>query len=252
MVDRMVGHLVRLGGDVSATLRNQTVRTFAYHSISNDRLDPLAVTPMVFHAQMELIARMGIPVLPASRLIEALEAKRTLRLSVCITFDDAFQDFRENALPVLRKFGFPSTLFISTALVGTVGHWRTWEEERAFLDWEDLRSLGNDVEIGSHAVEHCRLPALSSESLVRELVEARASLNGHHLLSLNAIAYPYGAHDRRVRAAAASAGYRAGFACDGPWGNHVGTDRFALRRTVVQSDTTIKDIRDHIRSRNLL
>lgn len=39
-----------------------------------------------------------------------------------ITFDDMFEDAYENAIPILREYGIPYTVFIAPTLVGTPGY----------------------------------------------------------------------------------------------------------------------------------
>lgn len=239
MVVNSVKPFTRLRGDVISTLRGRTVRILAYHSISHDAVDPLAISPTVFRAQMEMLAIQGVTILSASDLVRQLKLNTTNQHAVCLTFDDGFEDFSAAALPILREFSFPSSMFVSTELVGTTAHWPSWSTERNFLDWQDLSQMADDVEIGSHAAHHIRLSEQSNETISEEMYVSRNSLIARGLLALDAIAYPYGSHDQRVRTG--SVGYHAGFSCDGPWGNRRGTDLYALRRSVIRSATSRRE-----------
>jgi peptidoglycan/xylan/chitin deacetylase (PgdA/CDA1 family) len=156
------------------------------------------------------------------------------RGAICISFDDGFEDFATAALPILRQYRLPSTLFVATGLVGKDEHWSTWARPRRFLDWSELRDLAaEDVEVGGHTVSHSRLSALPLDAVTRELRECRAALASELPRWLDAIAYPYGDQSTDVRRLARETGYRAGFLAGGLWGNRLGSDPFALSRHMV-------------------
>jgi peptidoglycan/xylan/chitin deacetylase (PgdA/CDA1 family) len=62
-------------------------------------------------------------------------------------------------------------------------------------------------EIGSHTRTHPWLPQLDAETLRDELVRSRAELREAFGIPCRSLAYPFGAHDDRVVAAAGAAGY---------------------------------------------
>lgn len=226
-----------------------------YHSISDDVLDPLAVSPSTFHRHMERLVSLGVSVISVTDFLTLRAAPG----SIVITFDDGFEDFQTNALPVLREVGFPSVQFVTSSLVGTEAHWPTWNHARRFLDWGELDELAQgDVSIGSHAVNHVHLGQLNETDLAHEMIQSRYDLQKNMTHWLDVIAYPYGDHTAQVRAAARNAGYLAGFAAGGLWGNHRTTDRFAIRRYPVSGRdgpdqieriVTGKADLEHVRSR---
>lgn len=59
-------------------------------------------------------------VIPLQQLLAAIEAGEEISPNtVCLTFDGGFRDFYPNALPLLREFNLPATLFLPTAFIGT-------------------------------------------------------------------------------------------------------------------------------------
>ena len=85
------------------------LRILYYHRVASER-DPLAVTPEAFRRQMEALAASG------QRVVDLYEFD-DVRLApgaaaIALTFDDGYRDVLENALPVLREHGFPSTVFV--------------------------------------------------------------------------------------------------------------------------------------------
>jgi peptidoglycan/xylan/chitin deacetylase (PgdA/CDA1 family) len=122
--------------------RANVLRVLTYHRIADasDRPDLcpqlISATPFEFERQMAYIASHY----HAVSLPEALDAftrRRPLpRRAVMITFDDAYQDFADNAWPILRRHGLPATLFVATAFAA--------DPSRAF--WWDR--LYNAVRLG--------------------------------------------------------------------------------------------------------
>ena len=89
-----------------------------YHGISlNDEWEwspELFVTPQVFRKRMELLKAGAFRVLPLGEAIERLYRSDLPPRSVVITFDDGFHNFAEAAFPVLKEYGFPATVYLTT------------------------------------------------------------------------------------------------------------------------------------------
>lgn len=81
---------------------------------------------------------------------------------------------------------------------------------RELMDWDELdRAARAGVEIESHGASHAILTGLDDATLARELEHARSVLQDHGHGRGRTLAYPSGALDDRVVAAAREAGYRA-------------------------------------------
>lgn len=99
------------------------VTILAYHRIDtpanpdNLNLSPTLIdaAPEAFEAQMQWLAEQ-YNVIPAWDLVDALrEGKALPPRAVIITFDDGYMCYKDTALPILRSYGLPSTLFVPTA-----------------------------------------------------------------------------------------------------------------------------------------
>ncbi len=131
---------------------------------------------------------------------------------VRITFDDAFENLLENALPILAEFGVPAVVF---AVPGNLGRTPQWdmapghpERGERIMTAEQLRAIsGEDVTIGSHSQTHADLTRLSVEALQRELTESRVRLEEFTGRPVRDLALPYGACNDRVVEMAHQAGY---------------------------------------------
>jgi peptidoglycan/xylan/chitin deacetylase (PgdA/CDA1 family) len=86
----------------------------------------------------------------------------------------------------------------------------------SLLDVAGIRRLAEaGMEIGFHTLGHHRLPQLSEPEIGRELNQGRERLAELAGRELSSIAYPHGAADAKVIAAARHAGYATGFTTDG-------------------------------------
>ncbi len=140
--------------------------------------------------------------------------------TVAVTFDDGYRSVHDLALPILQEHGFPATVFVPTQLVRGGGpllwpgidHWDkepTRDELEAMTAAQLQLLIAKGWEIGSHTLTHPKLPELDDEEVRRQLVESKvqcAELTGVPCTSL---AFPYGAVDHRVMAAAEEADYEA-------------------------------------------
>ena len=209
------------------------------------------IAPADFRRQMEWLVESGLRVVPLADIVQALHGGRDLpRHAVAITFDDAYDDFREHALGVLVDLGLPATMF---AVSGSIGQTNAWdavrgEPARPLLDWAGLRELADaGIEIGSHSVTHPDLRTLPNDALAVELTASRELLEDGLGRPVPHFAYPHGLHDDRVKAATRAAGYEAAFAVLlAPW-DMLRSDGYALMRAIVHADKSFTNFRLRVR-----
>jgi peptidoglycan/xylan/chitin deacetylase (PgdA/CDA1 family) len=188
-----------------------------YHAVSPTWPAALSVTPLELERQLRYLVGRGYEGATFSEALSHPPARRTL----AVTFDDGFSSVRELAFPTLERLGLPATVFVTTDFMGTDGP-MSWpgiddwlgtrhEAELTAMSWDDIRLLaGAGWEIGSHTRSHPRLADLDREELADELRGSRQECERQLDLPCRAVAYPYGAADARVVAAACDAGYLAG------------------------------------------
>ena len=155
---------------------------------------------------------------------------------VHVTFDDAFRS-AATVFPDLERLGVSVQIFVCTrfALVGaplTIPELAGDDPEQlATMNWDELREqAARGVAIGSHAVSHPHLTTLSEDDLRRELNESKEEIEDRLGRPCEDLAYPYGEHDERVRAAARAAGYRRAYALRGSRSDAYAAPRLDLYR----------------------
>lgn len=208
-----------------------------YHAVSASWNDILSVRPQALERQLHLMLALRYRPAPANAVMDG--SGRLLH----VTFDDAFRSVW-NAVPVLERLRVHATVFACSDLAAQGAVLSVPElaveahahpEELATLDWDGLGELAErGFEIGSHTKTHARLTTLSDAELRAELLESRARVQDELGVPCRFLAYPYGAHDERVRAAARRSGYEAAFALPGRTER---TDLFALPRVGIWRHT---------------
>jgi peptidoglycan/xylan/chitin deacetylase (PgdA/CDA1 family) len=195
----------------------------------------------LFGQQIEWLARNGWKAMSCEALVAAIRRGLDLHKTVVLTFDDAFCDFYDTAMPVLERFGFQATVFVVTGKVGQASDWNVVSPRRPVMSESQLaRVAAQGHELGSHTVTHASLPELDDAALGRELGESLAYLKGLTGRESVPFAYPYGRSGGRERRAVREAGYTSAHLAGGLWGNGRGSDVLALTRDVVARDTSLR------------
>jgi peptidoglycan/xylan/chitin deacetylase (PgdA/CDA1 family) len=190
--------LLRLAA-AGATRSRPRVVVLTYHSIS-----PIpavgSTTPEAFRRQISWI-RSHCDVIRVDQSLATVEAGSGDRPSVAITFDDGLANLYEFALPLLREFEIPATLFLATGLINgdeavirRYARVSGWSVEMARpLEWDQIRGLTEEgIEIGAHSVTHPNLAGLPSATARREMEESRRELEERLRTPVTAFAYPFG------------------------------------------------------------
>ncbi len=219
----------------------QTVPVLCYH-----RFGPrgkLSVTPQAFEQQMEYLAKNGFKVISLAQLAGFLAGNEPLpRKSVVITIDDGYKSTYDIAFPILRRYGFPATVFLYTDFVGLPDA----------LTWAQMQEMMRSglVEVQPHSKSHAnlalRLPRESDAQYrdrLRAEVEAPiATLRTRLGTTTQAFAYPYGDATEAVADTLAKGSVRLGFTVT-PGGNAFYGYPLMLRRTMIYGEDDLAAFR---------
>lgn len=189
-------------------------KIFMYHAVTEGAEDPgLCVSVERFESQMAYLKRRGLQGVSMQELRSPKAGARNL---VGLTFDDAYRNFLDNALPVLESFGFSATVF---AVAGRLGEQNSWIDDDTdppprmdLLGPEGLRELvERGVEVGSHTMTHPRLGETDSGALDEEVNDSRGVLREILGIPVEGFCYPYGSLNEASVQAVRKAGYA--YAC---------------------------------------
>src|ERR1700676_179025 len=191
-----------------------------YHSVPPEQR-------VQFAQQLDQILKHARPVDATQRIVPGLG-----ELLAAVTFDDAFENFVEQALPELQKKGIPSLVFvISGALGKAFGPTGNPEKVMSAIQMDALpRTL---VSIGSHTATHPFLPELDEASVRRELRESKKQLEELLGREVFTFSFPFGGFTPQLVELCREAGYTRIFTTLPVYGFEQGPDEVAVGRVRV-------------------
>jgi len=229
-----------------------------YHSISTQAsrsFRSFAVAPDRFAAQMAFLHEHAYTPLTVSQFV-SLRAQGSAALParpVVITFDDGFADFALEALPVLRRYQFAATLYVTTNFMNTSSRWllQEGEADRSMLSWQQLREVrDNGIECGAHTHTQPQLDMLSPDQIWQEITLSKDALEQHLGNPVMSFAYPYGYYTPQVRTLLTKAGYTSACAVKFTMST-MSTDSLALARLKVSANTDLPAFADLLEGRGM-
>lgn len=217
---------------VSKPVVDQTAQTiiFCYHRLVDKvRYPGTEITPAMFEQQMKMLKDRGITVIGLQDLLAWKRGEKNIppRCAV-ITFDDGWKSQYEVAWPILKKMGYPVTLFLYTEGIagGSLGGGQA-------ITWEMLGDMrDNGVDIEAHTATHQdlreghtvmimepdrkrtkkKLTGAEYEQWVQnEVVGCKTLLEQRLAIKVNCFAVPFGNYNDHVKELARNAGYEAMF-----------------------------------------
>ena len=183
-------------------LRRHRVVTLCYHGVKADQRS-------LFRRQMSLIASRAIDLPGMRRSRGAASPPPRVR----VTFDDAFANLLDNAIPIVRELRIPITIFVPADCLGMKPPWRIAADHPDAC--EPIMTAGQVAEaagsalcrIGSHGATHRPLTELSAEDIREELVRSKRVLERLTGRPVDDFAFPHGACNAELIQAARAAGY---------------------------------------------
>jgi len=179
-----------------------SVRAFAadhavilqYHHVSDDTPRSTSVTPAQFEEHLSYLKDNGFTVMALPDVIKRIRTHQALPdRTVAITFDDAYISIYREAFPLLKKHGYPFTIFVNTDAV-----------RRGFgdaLNWQQMRDMVKaGASIANHGVSHGHLVERTKgedeqawlNRIHKDIETAEKIISEKTGQDLQMIAWPYG------------------------------------------------------------
>ena len=191
------------------------VAVLGYHDFS-EKLPETAmrIHTSKFRLQMETIRQLGITVISLDDFIAWKKGEKQVpEKSLLLTFDDGWKSVYSDALPILREFGYPFTLYLYKNYVDGGG--------KALTSPMIREMIVAGTTIGSHSVTHPypltikkhlkKGPDAFDAFLRKEMGESKRFLESNFAVKATTYAYPGGYHTEEMLPLATEFGYTHGF-----------------------------------------
>lgn len=197
--------------------RSAGVIVLCYHRVEESGINsPMIMKPSDFEQEMQEIKDSGFTVISMQDFLAwRRDEKEIPAKSALITIDDGYVSAYDNALPILKKFGYPFTMFVYIQYIGSGGKSVTWDQ------LAEMRDAG--VEIGCHSYTHQNLKGKNPKSaaeikrlgydgwLRKEMIDSKKVLENRLGIKVSTFAYPEGSYNEKAREVLKEGGYEAAF-----------------------------------------
>jgi peptidoglycan/xylan/chitin deacetylase (PgdA/CDA1 family) len=160
--------------------RRQRLLILCYHGVAlrdEDRWNgDLFLSVAQFRQRMQILKDTGCTVLPLGEAVERLYAQRLPARSVALTFDDGYYDFLARARPVLQEYGYPATVYLTTArvehnlpIVNLFISYMLWLARDRVLDTRGMPGLGGRYGLSTHHDRELAVADIDRQNLAQQL-----------------------------------------------------------------------------------
>ena len=225
----------------------QVVPVLSYHNFSVDRsTNRMTVTQAAFEEQMKFLKDNDYRVITLNQFLDFLNFKSQIsKKSVVITIDDGWRSAYDIALPILKKYGYPATLFVYTDLI--TGSQRT-------LSWELVQEMArNGLDVQGHTKTHRKLTMMNStesfkdyvEAIEGELAKSAGTIKAKAGKEVKYLAYPEGETNPLVIELAQREGYLAAFTAK-RGGNPFFIHNYRINRSMIYGDFNLNQFEKNL------
>lgn len=189
------------------------VPILVYHRFGPTVTDAMTVTTAVFDEQLAWLRAHDYRIIPLRELLAALDGGEPLPArAVVITADDGHRSVYSDMWPLIRRYGFPVTLFVYPSAISNADYALTWPQ------LAEMVGTGL-VDVQSHSYWHpnfhrerARLSADAYRALaMMQLTKSRDVIARRLGGPVDLLAWPFGIHDAQLAQWAREAGYVAAF-----------------------------------------
>jgi len=147
----------------------QRLSILIYHRVlpGHDPMRPDEPTIAEFDWQMRVLRNNFHP-LPLLDAVDRLHAGTLPTRAICVTFDDGYADNELHALPVLKKYDIPATVFVST---GFLNGDRMWNDSiiEVLRNYAGEKLDLTDLDLGCYSLESNTQRLVAVDSIIRKI-----------------------------------------------------------------------------------
>lgn len=194
---------------VAKTTVRVPVLLYHYVEIVKDKNDTirhsLNLTPQTLESQITTLQSAGYHFITASDLANVLDSKMALpEKPIILTFDDGYNDFYTDVLPILKKYQVHATAYIVPGFLNG---------PNSITSSQLIEATSSGlVDIGAHTMHHTFLKGRDVATIDNEIRQSKLKLENDYHIKVSTFAYPYGAYDANASSLVKKSGFSLAFA----------------------------------------
>lgn len=216
------------GGQAVALARPVSVPVLMYHSIGDEQNNDAVISKERFAEQMAFLSRERFNPITLDELHAYLAEGKPLPLKpVVLTFDDGYRDTYEIVYPILKRYGFASTLFIPADFIG---------ERLTVNELKEMKASG--MAIMSHSLTHRELASMTAKEQAEEIIKSKQKLDSLLSQDTRHFCYPNGSYNSDTLRLLREQGFKLAVTIEPGWVKP-SDDRLTLKRVWVGNSVTL-------------
>lgn len=150
----------------------------------------LDIVPHIFEAQVKTLKEAGYTFITPNQIDDLEKGRLIAQKPIIISFDDGYEDFYTDVLPILEKYDVRAVAYIVSGFV----------DHKNYLTTDQLKTIvgGKLVEVGAHSVHHLALAKIDPVGAKDEVVYSKDWLEKNFGIKISSFAYPYGSFNTDI------------------------------------------------------
>jgi len=121
--------LLSMSGRFGSSLTILTLHRVVTEEVKDQSFNkPMMLTEGQFESLLKAVSQYGRPVTLNDAVEKIRKGESFKPGTVAVTFDDGYYDFYSRAFPLLKEYGIPATMFLTTDAIGNQDEYLWWDE----------------------------------------------------------------------------------------------------------------------------
>jgi peptidoglycan/xylan/chitin deacetylase (PgdA/CDA1 family) len=163
----------------------------------------ISFSPHLFKQGMAELYERGYKTLSISDAVECLRRDTPFpERSFALTFDDGYQSVYREAFPILQRYNFLATVFLTVGENGKPADTDRLPSmcERSMLNWREIKEMHRSgIIFGGHTLTHPDLTLLPDQQIEAEVMGGKIAIEDALGTAVDTFAYPFGRYNERCR-----------------------------------------------------
>lgn len=163
-------------------------RILTYHNVTNKTDNYFSIKISEFEKQIKLLSDLNYKSINIEEIFSKTEVNNKEKI-IYLTFDDGYKEVFRNAIPILKRYKFNATFFITTNYISN-------DINSKYMSWDEVRILKKSgFKLGLHSHSHRMLSKLNFEELKKDIYLSKKNFYEQLGFNTNLFSIPFGKKD---------------------------------------------------------